>query len=74
MRVAIDQARNGGSAPDRRHAARRAVAAKTAGQARYLEALATHDLVFGLGPAGTGKTFLAVAHGASLLRSARSSG
>ena len=28
-----------------------------------------HDLVFGLGPAGTGKTFLAVAHGAALLRS-----
>jgi phosphate starvation-inducible PhoH-like protein len=44
-------------------------APKTAAQARYLEALASHDLVFGLGPAGTGKTFLAVAHGASLLRS-----
>jgi len=44
------------------------VAAKTAAQARYLEALAAHDLVFGLGPAGTGKTFLAVAHGAGLLR------
>jgi phosphate starvation-inducible PhoH-like protein len=34
-----------------------------------LEALAKNDLVFGVGPAGTGKTFLAVAHGASLLRS-----
>ena len=44
------------------------MAAKTAGQARYLEALAGHELVFGLGPAGTGKTFLAVAHGAGLLR------
>jgi phosphate starvation-inducible PhoH-like protein len=31
--------------------------------------MAAHDLVFGLGPAGTGKTFLAVAHGANLLRS-----
>ena len=68
VRVAIDQARSGspaGAAEVRRGA----VAAKTAGQARYLEALATHDLVFGLGPAGTGKTFLAVAHGANLLRS-----
>jgi phosphate starvation-inducible PhoH-like protein len=45
------------------------VGAKTASQARYLEAMAAHDLVFGLGPAGTGKTFLAVAHGANLLRS-----
>ncbi len=68
VRVAIDEARGGaGGAPH--HASRRgAVAAKTAAQARYLEALAEHDLVFGLGPAGTGKTFLAVAHGAGLLR------
>lgn len=29
-------------------------------QARYIEAINTHDLVFGLGPAGTGKTYLAV--------------
>ena len=68
VRVAIDLARSG--APGAGVAARRgAVGAKTAAQARYLEALAGHDLVFGLGPAGTGKTFLAVAHGASLLRS-----
>ncbi len=68
VRVAIDEARfgsTGGGLIVRRGA----VAAKTAAQARYLEALATHDLVFGLGPAGTGKTFLAVAHGAGLLRS-----
>jgi phosphate starvation-inducible PhoH-like protein len=43
------------------------IAAKTPAQARYLEALASYDLVFGAGPAGTGKTFLAVAHGAGLL-------
>ncbi len=69
VRLAIDEARVGsGGAPH--HVSRRgAVAAKTASQARYLEALADHDLVFGLGPAGTGKTFLAVAHGAGLLRS-----
>ncbi len=43
------------------------IAAKTAAQARYLDLLAKHELVFGMGPAGTGKTFLAVAHGAGLL-------
>ena len=43
------------------------VAPKTATQARYLEALANCEMVFGVGPAGTGKTFLAVAHGAGLL-------
>ena len=65
VRVAIDQARRGGvAAPVGR---RGAVAAKTATQARYLDAMAHHDLVFSLGPAGTGKTFLAVAHGAGLL-------
>ncbi len=39
----------------------RIVRAKTAGQRRYVEALATHTLTFGIGPAGTGKTYLAVA-------------
>ncbi len=67
VRVAIDQARVG--APQAAPGVRRgAVGAKTPGQARYLEALETHPLVFGLGPAGSGKTFLAVAHGAELLR------
>jgi phosphate starvation-inducible PhoH-like protein len=67
VRVAIDAARVGGPqpAPGPR---RGAVGAKTPGQARYLEALEIHPLVFGLGPAGSGKTFLAVAHGAELLR------
>jgi len=46
---------------------RGAIGAKTLAQARYLDALANNDLVFGAGPAGTGKTFLAVAHGAGLL-------
>jgi phosphate starvation-inducible PhoH-like protein len=68
VRVAIDQARLG--APSAGTAVRRgAVGARTPGQALYLEAMETHPLVFGLGPAGTGKTFLAVAHGAELLRS-----
>lgn len=43
------------------------IAPKTAAQARYLEALTRYELVFGAGPAGTGKTFIAVAYGASLL-------
>lgn len=34
---------------------------KTLGQSRYVEAIEKHDVVFGIGPAGTGKTFLAVA-------------
>jgi phosphate starvation-inducible PhoH-like protein len=69
VRVAIDQARTGSPAGAAAHASRRgAVGAKTPAQARYLDALEAHDLVFGLGPAGTGKTFLAVAHGAQLLR------
>ncbi|HTN40802.1 MAG TPA: PhoH family protein, partial [Asticcacaulis sp.] len=44
-----------------------AIAAKTAGQAAYIHELVSNDLVFALGPAGSGKTFLAVAHGVSLL-------
>jgi phosphate starvation-inducible PhoH-like protein len=68
VRLAIDQARAGTvlTAPTVK---RGAVGARTPGQARYLEALEQNPLVFGLGPAGTGKTFLAVAHGAELLRS-----
>ncbi len=68
VRVAIDEARLGDGPPDAAPPRRGAVAAKTAAQARYLDALQDHELVFGLGPAGTGKTFLAVAHGAKLLR------
>ncbi|MBC7345547.1 MAG: PhoH family protein, partial [Clostridia bacterium] len=33
---------------------------KTLGQYRYVEAIRKHDIVFGIGPAGTGKTYLAV--------------
>jgi phosphate starvation-inducible PhoH-like protein len=36
------------------------IKAKTLGQKKYLEAIASHDIVFGIGPAGTGKTYLAV--------------
>ena len=47
---------------------RGAIVPKTNAQARYLETLARCELSFGVGPAGTGKTFLAAAYGASLLR------
>ncbi|HEY0505099.1 MAG TPA: PhoH family protein [Lysobacter sp.] len=40
-------------------------------QARYLHAIATHDINFGIGPAGTGKTFLAVASAVEALNEAR---
>ena len=39
----------------------RQVRCKTLGQKRYVQALREHELVFGVGPAGTGKTYLAVA-------------
>ncbi len=41
---------------------------KTFGQANLIEAMKEHDMVFNLGPAGTGKTFLSVAYGVRLLR------
>ncbi len=40
---------------------RRIISPRSANQARYIEALRKHELIFGLGPAGTGKTYLAVA-------------
>ena len=40
--------------------------ARTAAQDSYIRALKRHELVFGIGPAGTGKTWLAVAHAAQL--------
>jgi len=46
---------------------RRTIAPRSLGQRAYLEALEEYDLVFGLGPAGTGKTYLAVAKAVSLL-------
>jgi phosphate starvation-inducible protein PhoH and related proteins len=68
VRVAIGQARTGRGTAHQLPAGRRGqVAPKTPAQARYLQALTGCELVFGLGPAGTGKTFLAVAHGAGLL-------
>jgi phosphate starvation-inducible PhoH-like protein len=44
------------------------VGPRTAGQKLYLEALRQHDMVFCTGPAGTGKTYLAVAYAVHLLK------
>jgi phosphate starvation-inducible PhoH-like protein len=48
-------------------AANRKVRARSRAQGAYLDLMRTHELVFGIGPAGTGKTYLAAAMGAHLL-------
>jgi phosphate starvation-inducible protein PhoH and related proteins len=50
---------------------RRTVQPKSINQRRYLEAIEKHDMVFGIGPAGTGKTYLAVAMAISALLAKR---
>ena len=44
------------------------IVARSLGQRNYLEAIQKHDIVFGLGPAGTGKTYLAVAMAVAALK------
>jgi phosphate starvation-inducible PhoH-like protein len=50
-----------------RSAGRRQVAPKSVTQRRYLEAIDQFDIVFGVGPAGTGKTYLAMAQAVAYL-------
>src|SRR5690348_1921155 len=50
-----------------RNFGKKILAPKTVNQRRYLEAIERNDLVFGVGPAGTGKTYLAVAMAVSAL-------
>jgi phosphate starvation-inducible PhoH-like protein len=50
---------------------RKGIVPKSANQRRYVEAIKANDLVFGIGPAGTGKTYLAVAMAVSLLNEKR---
>src|SRR5205807_653319 len=50
---------------------RRTVQPKSVNQRRYLEAIEKYDMVFGIGPAGTGKTYLAVAMAISALLAKR---
>ena len=54
-----------------RAAGRRQVTPKTPTQRRYLEAIDQYDIVFGVGPAGTGKTYLAMAQAVAYLLSKR---
>jgi phosphate starvation-inducible PhoH-like protein len=54
-----------------RTAGRRQVVPKSVTQRRYLEAIDRHDVVFGVGPAGTGKTYLAMAQAVAYLVSKR---
>ena len=56
--TALSTAPDGGIALTTRRADLRA---RTTNQGTYLENIATHDITFGIGPAGTGKTYLAVA-------------
>jgi phosphate starvation-inducible PhoH-like protein len=50
-----------------RQAGKRRIIAKSANQRRYLDAIEEHDIVFGIGPAGTGKTYLAMAQAVNYL-------
>ncbi|HUU32596.1 MAG TPA: PhoH family protein [Vicinamibacterales bacterium] len=52
-----------------RQAGKRRIMAKSANQRLYLDAIEKHDIVFGVGPAGTGKTYLAMAQAVSALLS-----
>ncbi|MDP6699461.1 MAG: PhoH family protein [Candidatus Latescibacteria bacterium] len=56
---------------DEKHAAntyKATIRARTAGQAQYLESIDNNDIVFAIGPAGTGKTYLAVAMAVAALK------
>ena len=64
LRLSEDDGANGDGAADNRIAlpgVRRLIQAKTSGQAEYLNKIGENDIVVGIGPAGTGKTYLAVA-------------
>ena len=73
LQHALHQARGGAAAPATApdssagephivlHTRRSDLAARSPNQLRYLRNILTHDISFGIGPAGTGKTFLAVA-------------
>jgi phosphate starvation-inducible protein PhoH and related proteins len=54
-----------------RTSGKRQVLPKSVNQRRYLDAIEKHDIVFGIGPAGTGKTYLAMAQAVSYLLAKR---
>ncbi|MFY9732723.1 MAG: PhoH family protein, partial [Candidatus Acidiferrales bacterium] len=60
----------GAFSPTRTHTfGKKSLAPKSTNQRRYIEALETYDMVFAIGPGGTGKTYLAVAMAVSALLS-----
>ena len=64
LRVSMEQQRDASDGDGTRivlPGVRRIIAPKSPGQGEYLRAIAEHDIVIGIGPAGTGKTYLAVA-------------
>ncbi len=54
-----------------RQVTKRRITPKSVNQRRYLDAIEQHDIVFGVGPAGTGKTYLAMAQAISYLLAKR---
>ena len=50
---------------------RGAVGPRSPGQSSYMDMLGRHEMVFGIGPAGTGKTYLAVAQAVAMLQAGR---
>ncbi len=65
LRMSIDTPREGNGAEDLQRIVlpgiRKVITPKTSGQGEYLKLIAENDIVVGIGPAGTGKTYLAVA-------------
>jgi phosphate starvation-inducible protein PhoH and related proteins len=56
------------SPPEPLNLSRKSVNPKSLNQQTYIQAIKTHDLVFGIGPAGTGKTYLAMAMALAFLQ------
>ena len=63
LRMTLEHSRDGSDGVERivLPGVRRVIQPKTPGQAEYLKHIADNDIVVGIGPAGTGKTYLAVA-------------